>query len=152
MDRRIVSIAVVVVVIAVVAIFGYVYISGSPQPDDAQRLSDMSSLKDALDKYFNDNPSYPPTPPADQCSGTFNNVVNLSSALVPKYISSIPKDPNPRSCVYNYFYQASPDGKGYGLLVNLQDIDPATYADHWCIGSSSGTDAAGFATSFRPCP
>ncbi len=152
-----VSIAVVVVVIAVVAIFGYVYLSGSPQPDDAQRLggdaqrlSDISNLKDALNNYFNDNHSYPPTP-GGECSGNYNNVVNLSSALVPKYISSIPKDPNPRACAYNYLYAASPDGKGYVLMVDLDDIDPATYSDRWCIGASSGT-VAGYSTSYRPCP
>lgn len=160
MDRRTVSIAIAAVVIAVVAIFGYVaveiHMSGPPRSaEDAQRLSDMSSLKDALNKYFNENQSYPTTPPADQCSGK-NNVVDLSSALVPKYISSIPKDPDPRACGYNYFYTATPDGKSYALLVNLQDIDPATYSDRWCIGASSGTVAAiahdGAGKLYLPCP
>jgi hypothetical protein len=139
MDRRTVSIAVAVVVIAVVAVYGYMYLSGpSPsvswQPragDDAQRLSDISNLKDALNKYFNDNHSYPATPGGNQCSGSYNNVVNLSSDLVPKYISAIPKDPNPRSCTYNYLYESSPDGTGYVLMVDLQDIDTATYSDGW---------------------
>ena len=158
MDRRIVSIAVVVVVIAVVAIFGYVYISDSPLPDvsqtlpgDEKRLIDVSNLKVALNKYFNDNHSYPPTPGGDRCSGPYNNVVNLSFALVPKYISSIPKDPNPRSCEHNYLYASSPDGTSYVLMVDLQDIDPSIYSDGWCIGASSGT-VAGYSTTYRPCP
>jgi hypothetical protein len=161
MDRRSVSIAVEVAVIALVAIFGFIYMlpvyetdEGPARSDDGQRLSDISRLKDALNKYFNDNQSYPATPPGDQCSGNFNNVVNLSSALVPKYISSIPKEPHPRSCEYNYLYVGSPDGKGYVLVINLPNIDPAIYGDRWCIAASSGT-VAGYTTpqsSYRPCP
>jgi len=151
MDRPIVSIALAVVVIAVIAIAGYVYLSGSPRSDDEQRLSDIGSLKEALDKYYNDNQSYPPTPLGYECSGNFNDVVNLASALVPKYISFIPRDPNPRSCAYNYLYAATPDGKNYVLLVSLDDIDPGTYTDRWCIGASSGT-VPGYSNTFRPCP
>ena len=85
--------------------------------------------------------------------GAFNNVVNLSSALVPKYISSIPKDPHPRGrlCDYNYFYVASPDMQSYVLMVNLQDIDPGTYEDHWCLGASSGTVDL-YTNHYLPCP
>jgi hypothetical protein len=159
MDRRTVSIAVAVVVIAVVAISGYVYLSGRAPlndarpagPDDAKRLSDMRTLKASLDGYFNANQSYPATPTNYQCFAIFNNVVNLSSALVPKYISSIPKDPHPKACEYNYLYVASKDGTSYALLVNLQDIDPGIYNNHWCLGASSGTVDL-YTDKYLPCP
>jgi hypothetical protein len=111
----------------------------------------MHALEGALAKYYNDNNLYPATPFGGRCGETYNNAVNLSSALVPKYIAAIPKDPKPRACEYNYLYRATPDRKSYILLVNMDNIDPATYSDHWCIGSFSGSVPPLF-SYYRLCP
>ena len=122
----------------------------APQQSDQHLWFAIDGLKDALARYYDDNKSYPGTPAGDQCSGPYNNVVNLSSSLVPKYIPAIPKDPKPRSCEYNYQYVATADGKNYVVLANLANIDPASYSDRWCIGASAGS-VPPYDTTYRAC-
>jgi hypothetical protein len=106
---------------------------------DAQRLGDAHSLGEALAAYFKDHAAYPPPTAGTTCAGmaAFDNVGGLAGSLVPQYLKAIPKDPNPRACVYNYQYWS--DVKNYAILVNIQSIDPYKYNDHWCIGAAAGT-------------
>ena len=117
---------------------------------DAQRLSDIHNLQKALDGYFKDHAVYPTTPEAVDCHPTYNNVGNLSGALVPKYIAAIPKDPSPKSCAYNYQYWS--DSKNYVVMVHLENIDPGTYVDRWCIGAAGGSIAASPSSRYLRCP
>jgi hypothetical protein len=117
---------------------------------DAQRLSDMSNLQKALNDYFEDNDRYPATPAAVDCPSGHNNVGNLSGALVPQYIAAIPKDPNPLSCEYNYEYWS--DAKNYYIMVHLDNIDPGTYKDRWCVGATGGSNTVSPASHSLRCP
>jgi hypothetical protein len=123
-----------------------------PNKNDAHRLRDMAALKTALARYFKDNAAYPPAPAGSGCkTANYNNVGNLAAALVPKYLASIPRDPSPRACEYNYLYAVSADRRQYVLLINLEDIDRSVHPDLWCIGTSSGGVVPGF-TAYRRCP
>jgi hypothetical protein len=117
---------------------------------DAQRLSDMHNLGQALDGYFKDRAAYPATPEAVGCGPNYNNVGNLASSLVPKYIAAIPKDPKPQFCEYNYTYWS--DTKNYIVMVRPDNVDSGTYVDRWCIGAFGGSIAATPASRYLPCP
>ena len=163
MDTRVRTLAVVVLVLAAAAFFGsrYFDLTSSPisteaaatpaERADAQRLAAMRTLATAIARYYDDNKSYPETPAGTHCQANYNNVGNLSSSLIPKYTSSIPQDPNPRSCEYNYTYQATADRENYVLMVNLAGTDSSIYSDHWCIGASSGT-VPDYTGKYLPCP
>jgi hypothetical protein len=121
--------------------------------EDDQRIADMKKMGGALEKYFADHKNYP-APPAGPCDlkGYYNNLSKLDAALVPKYIDAVPKDSNPRSCVYNYFYTASGDGQNYAILGNIGGLDPQKYGDHWCIGASGGSPEKAGTGAFKACP
>jgi hypothetical protein len=119
----------------------------TPSSRDAQRKKDMQNVGDALASYFKDNSVYPVEPGPVDCQAPYNNLGNLKAALVPKYIRALPKDPNPRNCLYNYLYWS--DTRNYSIAVNLETVDPTQYNDHWCMGASVGTVPPG---SPKPCP
>ena len=113
-------------------------------------MADMTTLQTALDGYFRDNGAYPGTPGGSACTGAYNNVVNLADALVPKYLSEIPRDPDPPSCSYNYQYWS--DTKTFVIIVHFPDIDPTVYLDRWCIGASGGSLAGTPVEQYKRCP
>lgn len=105
----IVELLVVIVVIAILAAITTIGFSGvSERARDAQRTQDISSIAKALELYYLDNGEFPngqcgvtgapvcPSPKkentrwATTSDGSWNV---LEAALVPKYISSLPKDP-----------------------------------------------------------
>lgn len=112
---------------------------------DAQRKQDVKTIAQALEMYYLDNGKYPPgkcVASATACVintgwSTTNDTnvswANLENALVPKYISALPTDPNPTmgqnpqsSGVYGYGYFATEGGycgvgtKTYILIYTLE--------------------------------
>lgn len=97
----IVELLVVIVVIAVLASISIVAFTGVQQrAKDSQRKSDIATIQKALELYKGENGTYP------GCNGakyvpngvTANDyqtcpVSSLTSALVPNFISTLPKDP-----------------------------------------------------------
>jgi type II secretory pathway pseudopilin PulG len=138
-----------IIVVIVVGVVGYFWFGTGSSDLDAQRRSDVRNLQQALDGYFKDHGAYPATPASVDCQTGYNNVGNLSDSLVPKYITTIPKDPNPASCQYNYWYWS--DKKGYIIMVHMDNIDPATYLGYWCIGASAGPPPS-MVKGYLPCP
>ena len=120
-----------------------------PKSRDALRMHDMHNLGNALAAYFKNNSIYPAQPGSVDCPGPYNNLSGLAVALVPEYLNTLPKDPNPRSCLYNYWYWS--DTHSYAILVNPETADPAVYPDHWCVGTTAGTVPAQH-VSAKPCP
>lgn len=84
---------------------------------DATRKKDLGIIKSALESYHKDNNSYPVSLSIDKTNNP-NGV--LAKALVPKYLSSLPVDPNDPT----YWYGYTSDGKSFtlwSLLENTSD-------------------------------
>lgn len=99
------------VVISVISILGGITVqsfSGAQaKARDAQRKSDLKSLRDALELYYNDNKQYPP---------------NSSMTFDSSDIKSVPKDPKTK---VSYTYISSASGDCYILAASLEnDKDP----------------------------
>jgi len=115
----IVELLIVIVVIAILAAISIVAYNGIQQrARDGQRKSDIETITKALELYYIDNGAFPQSLCASSC--TVNNGWSssadvgwntLKTALVPKYISSLPIDPTNTTssvldsgAVYNYAY------------------------------------------------
>jgi type II secretion system protein G len=103
----IVELLIVIVVIGILAAITIVAYNGvQSRARDSERQTEMKSIEKALEMYNVDNGGYP------TCSGTTYvaggvvsgcSMASLASALVPKYLSSLPTDPiNSANDVYRY--------------------------------------------------
>lgn len=115
---------------------------------DAQRIADLKQVQTALELYFSDFRQYP-----DSGSGAWIRVTgsdNMSSALVPTYINTMPIDPestgtdsdpcnNPENPRYNY----RSDGNYY-VLTSVMAVDtsnddsPCDWLNSWGSSCSGG--------------
>lgn len=119
---------VVIAILAAISLIAYTDIQGRAR--DSQRHQDIKAITQALELYYVDNGKYPD---GGGCSP--NCVINnnwsttsddgweyLSAALVPEYISTLPKDPksdiayplSPRRYGYSYFSHRSVNYCGVG--------------------------------------
>lgn len=110
---------------------------------DAARISDVQSLKTAIEMYYNDNGGYPTS------NGAANGDVVMSDAtitgkLVPTYIGSMPAlliaDGD------HYYAGGVTSGvsnAGYNLLIYIANTNS------WCVSGSRGTSGGdwGIATA-----
>lgn len=128
------------VVMAIISLLASVILialnSARVKARDAKRMSDMRQLQKALELYYDDNDSYPPTPLSTTWygyqtipSGSCGVVAGLTGAggyipnLAPKYLSVLPTDPNPATgCWYGILYRS--DGVGYKLLSTVPEFTP----------------------------
>ena len=87
------------VVIAIIGLLATIVMvslnSARAKARDVRRIADMKQIASALNLYYDDIQAYPPVDPAAQGVGGWN--VSYSpiflSALVPKYINTMPRDP-----------------------------------------------------------
>lgn len=86
------------------------------QQRDSTRKSDLASIKNALSLYFNDTGTYPKTTGVDKTNG---GASILRTALVPKYISVLPVDPEDPT----YYYGYKSEGQTYELTSILEDAN-----------------------------
>ena len=108
-------------------------------------IEDLNQLRTALEMYYNDNGSYPPSSGGwgglYTCWGTAST--NWIVGLVPNYISSLPRSPNNSTdCSNNYIY--SSNSADYKLIWHQPEdcagvkskypnlVDPAR--DCWAYG------------------
>ena len=101
----IVELLIVIVVIAILAAITIVAYNGiQARARDAQRQQDVQTITKALELYYTDNGQYPTSACASSCptpkkinsawSTTSDGTWSILEAqLVPKYLSSLPKDP-----------------------------------------------------------
>lgn len=131
----IVELLIVIVVIAILAAISVVAYTGvQSRARDSQRVQDIKVIAKALEMYYIDNGGYPEGLCASGCvvnSGwsTTNDGswVNLANALVPKYISEMPSEPNPTTgsspltgSSFGYAYFATRSGSNYCGSSNHQ--------------------------------
>ena len=84
--------------------------------NDAHRKSDLETIQRALELYYQDKGSYPPSLNNQIAPG--NVAINWGSSWQP-YISILPKDPSSGD-TYVYYSPASAGGQAYYLYANLQ--------------------------------
>ena len=112
----IVELLIIIVIIGILAAISVVAYNGIQQrARDSARTSDIAGVQKALELYRADNGTYPSV-------GTDNsgyNLSTLSTALVPKYISSIPNDPNTSLTNYQYVRGTAASG-AYGIRISYE--------------------------------
>lgn len=106
---------------------------------DAQRLSDMRSVVQALELYATDHGNtYPPTATiasSGQCA-TYNACLDDVTQLISgKYISQLPSDPRYAMNALNYRYCSNSSRTSYVLLMRSETLGHAG----WCIPKLSAT-------------
>lgn len=90
----IVELLIVIVVIAILAAIIIVAYNGvQMRARDSKRVTDLTTVQKALEMYYADNGRYP---------ATSTEVSGLASFLVPKYISSLPVEPDGSTVRYRY--------------------------------------------------
>jgi hypothetical protein len=89
--------------------------------NDQQRKADLSTIKNALESYKSKYGNYPKST-SSMNLGVESNIV--STALIPNYIATMPKDPK---SLDGWFYgYKSLDGKSYYLSTRLESlVDPS---------------------------
>ena len=89
--------------------------------NDQQRKADLSTIKNALEAYKSKYGNYPKST-SSMNLGVESNIV--STALIPNYIATMPKDPK---SLDGWFYgYKSLDGKSYYLSTRLESlVDPS---------------------------
>jgi len=136
---------------------------------DAQRLSDLRQIKNALALYANDHGgSYPPGTSGSQNFGSFSSCggatapcssvtylsdplfapqwSNLASYLVPKYIPSLPVDPLNGTNGYRYKYMLY----GAGTLTVTDFNKPKNYVLNAYLENSGNSFSCGSNNSILP--
>ncbi|MFH0818572.1 MAG: type II secretion system protein [Patescibacteria group bacterium] len=146
----IIELLIVVSIIALLITLSIVeYSSYTVKARDAQRLSSVEAIQNALALYYQDNGKYP----ASDLSGTYSsnygtwsdltNPISLASKLYP-YIELLPVDPINKlvgSINYLLYYDANSgdDFQTYGLMVAMESPSNYHYAsddlgfDSWTI-------------------
>ena len=112
----IVELLIVVVVIAILATITIVSFNGiQTRARDSARDVAVKNIQTALEMYKEDNNGVYPNACGSPNTGC--NVPNLASALVPKYMSTVPNDP---SSGVNIGYVVSIGQTGYSLNVKYE--------------------------------
>lgn len=97
------------------------FITSLKKGRDARRKADLEQIRQALEFYYEDNKSYPPT--ADVVFG-YPLCIPAATCATKTYMTKIPNDPITGK---NYEYQQISSGKSYKLftcLENSQQILP----------------------------
>lgn len=87
---------------------------------DSKRASSLKAIQTALDLYRSDNSGSAPGTPGS-CSNIPSNAA-ISSALVPKYIQSLPSDPKDPTISFMYLT----NGSGYVLVAQMETAGSAS--------------------------
>lgn len=164
-----VELLIVIVIIAILAAITAVAYNGiQGRARDSQRQGDIKTLAKALEMYYIDNNQYP------SCSGSGSTTINtswcttadgswalLTSKLVPKYISAMPRDPvsTPNANVetpvgYNYaYFSGSYCGVApfqvYILVYRFEATAQSDTLDGACTTPTLGPYGAGNSSNYR---
>ena len=117
-----IEILVTVIIIAILTAIAVVsYVSINRRSRDVKRKSDLEQVRQALEMYRSDNGFYPAVDPS-----TFGNLSDLSTALVPTYLPSVPSDPK---STQGYYYAATNENNnnyyGYCLCALIENTSDA---------------------------
>ncbi|MES2876767.1 MAG: type II secretion system protein GspG [Patescibacteria group bacterium] len=158
----VVELMIVVVVIGILASITVVAYRGAQgEARDTERRVDIADIREALELYYLDNNTYPTSTGSTKINPSWvtssdASWANLASQLVPKYLPSLPVDPeggtttNPAiSSGFNYDYirltnswcATSSSKPGYLLAYRLESSPQERKIDGDCpVGSTQPTD------------
>ena len=117
-----VEIAIYGLVVLFVFLSVFLYSQGNiAKKRDAERMQNVNLLKDALEKYFNDEGTYPRIDEW-RCLEEDVREGGEFSQKVKDYVSQIPQDPlyNSQDQVFCYHYKTGDSGKEYRLYAVLE--------------------------------
>lgn len=122
----IVELLIVVVVIAILASITIVSFNGiQTRARDAVREAALRGITNGLEMHWLEVGHYP-----DACNSlnTGCAISNLSTDLVPNYLSTIPADPGP-GMTMSYVVGGEPSywGRNYGVYVEYEGREPCKY-------------------------
>lgn len=102
------------------------YINSQVKARDAQRKSNLTQIKNALELYYNDYGRYPgasggkvvacPSKPAATACDWGEDVMTDSNT---NYLNPVPKDPKDPG--FSYFYNVASDGSKFKLFARLEN-------------------------------
>ena len=118
-----IELLVVIAIIGLLSTLSVVALGSARQKSrNAKRVADIKQIQTALEVYFNDNDSYPP-------SVTFGTGSIATSGVT--YMSIVPSNPTPYDCTpgseYTYAYEDS----------------GASYTIEYCLGEDTGGLSSG---------
>jgi type II secretion system protein G len=123
------------VVIAIIGVLSGIVMSSVSQARakarDAQRISDLREIRNALELYFADHGYYPQSGCGWDCNGyrtTYESGWNILASDLSPYIQNLPKDPVNSSCppwvdsCYSYTYGnvGRSNGNWYDLTAQFE--------------------------------
>ena len=103
--------------------------TSTPQNRDMQRKADLKKIQDALLQYKVQNGKYPST--AAAIEKTKDATSNLKTALVPKYLTTLPVDPESDKYYYGYKSDDGTRCEIWSILEDSSDIDGEDYQGFW---------------------
>lgn len=163
----IVELLIVIVVIGILAAISIIaYNNVQQKARDSQRAQDIKTIAKALEMYYLDHGSYPPSGCGSNCPSP--KVINtswastadgswsiLKNALVPKYISALPEDPRGGSVAsisggHSYDYvvpgaswcNSTPSGQLYLITYRLEASDQKKEVAGNCPGTNPSYGAS----------
>ena len=82
---------------------------------NVKRITDVLQLRKALEIYYDENNSYPHGGLVLPVERVPNDIQDLSTFLVPRYVANIPNDP--KNAPLNYLYAWQNGGQDYGIFI-----------------------------------
>lgn len=137
---------VIVAVIGIISGVVFVWIQGTrAKARDAERISNVNTLREALQLYYMDHKEYPRDNPQLWCCMELNSIPegcpNLKSSLGP-YLTKIPQDTLFTNAFGIFSYRYISNGRDYKIHVNLEgEIEGKDYWEVW--GGIEGEDTGG---------
>ncbi len=117
------------VVIGIIAVLATILLlqlgTARAKSRDVKRIADLNQIRSAVEEYFDDNGSYPPT-------AVFTG---SSNALIPRYLQRVPVDPlapvqclsyigwSPAAPCYNYVFAPGSNPTRYHLWAELEQLN-----------------------------
>ena len=109
---------------------------------DARRIQDLLQIRNAIELYLADNNGVLPvnqnwcTQLSNPALGQNGEARKVEEALVPKYLSSLPRDPVWSGTENDYFFRAKEGGTNkYLLAAQLETISPNSHYEGPCWDS-----------------
>ncbi|MCX6811835.1 MAG: type II secretion system protein GspG [Candidatus Berkelbacteria bacterium] len=103
--------------------------TSTPQDRDQQRKADLKKIQDALLQYKVQNGKYPSTNETIEKTKDLNS--NLKSALVPKYLDTLPVDPENDKYYYGYKSDDGTKCEIWSVLETTTDTEGENYQGLW---------------------
>ena len=132
-----IELLVVITIIAILIAAGTVsYTKAQQKGRDARRKTDLKTIQQALEQYFEQNGYYPPSNTYDWCSNISNPNLTIVHDALKIHINPVPTDPIYAGTSKDYVYKEEFTTGTYELaayLENTNDPDRGSYPYSGCV-------------------